>query len=194
MNWIFWILVFYASIGMVMFLIFEIFRRDIHESIRRRNRNKVLLHVILYFARPLVFFTLWPVYPIYKCAEIIFIRKKLEARRAYKELVESINKPKPEIKEKVLMHQYMGGAGDIVCEECFYQEHIVSFLHGFGPDAWTNTGYQCQSCGKFQSIERAYKLDQIPTCECGGKLSRDEVLFCPKCRSTKLDYLMKYIT
>ena len=87
----------------------------------------------------------------------------------------------------------MGGAGDIICRNCFYKERIISFLHGFGKDRWTNSGYQCQSCGKFHSIENARKLDHLPSCECGGKLSRDEVLFCPKCRSTNLEYEMQYI-
>jgi hypothetical protein len=31
-------------------------------------------------------------------------------------------------------------------------------------------------------------------CECGGKLDREKVLFCPGCRSTHLSYDMEYIT
>ena len=31
-------------------------------------------------------------------------------------------------------------------------------------------------------------------CECGGKLDREELLFCPKCKSKSLDYNMHYIT
>ena len=31
-------------------------------------------------------------------------------------------------------------------------------------------------------------------CECGGKLDREELLFCPKCKSKSLDYDMHYIT
>ena len=31
-------------------------------------------------------------------------------------------------------------------------------------------------------------------CECGGKLDREKVLFCPGCRSRNLSYDMEYIT
>jgi len=43
--------------------------------------------------------------------------------------------------------------GDIYCKKCGYQEKIDSFLHGSFERYWTNTGYQCQRCGKLHPIE-----------------------------------------
>ncbi len=38
------------------------------------------------------------------------------------------------------------------------------------------------------------KYEASLVCECGGKLDRDRVLFCPECRSTNLSYEMEDIT
>lgn len=38
------------------------------------------------------------------------------------------------------------------------------------------------------------KYEASLVCECGGKLDREKILFCPHCRSTKLTYGMEYIT
>ena len=90
----------------------------------------------------------------------------------------------------------MGGAGTLHCNVCGYEEKIISFLHGFddGPDSWHECGYQCQDCGKIISIERNLSLKKIPTCDCGGEMSREEPLFCPVCKSFSLEYKMRIIT
>jgi hypothetical protein len=92
----------------------------------------------------------------------------------------------------------MGGAGVISCQDCGFRQEITSFTHGAtsGPDACCDEGFQCLSCGKFVSVHREGNPpdDPVPRCECGGELSRDHFLFCPKCRSRKLRYAMAYIT
>ena len=45
---------------------------------------------------------------------------------------------------------------------------------------------------KRQKFEKKYEKSLI--CSCGGVLERDEILFCPECKSTNLDYFMEYIT
>jgi len=85
----------------------------------------------------------------------------------------------------------MGGAGTISCKDCGYKEAITSFVHGISDAAW---GYQCQSCGKFHSLNNAQKAAKPLTCSCGGELSRDEALFCPQCKSKSMRYDVAYIT
>ena len=45
---------------------------------------------------------------------------------------------------------------------------------------------------KRREYEDAYLT--LLLCECGGKLDRDSVLFCPECKSQNLSYSMEYIT
>jgi hypothetical protein len=45
---------------------------------------------------------------------------------------------------------------------------------------------------KRKSFEIKYKASL--TCSCGGELSRDKTIICPKCKSKKLKYDMEYIT
>ena len=97
-----------------------------------------------------------------------------------------------------LEYSRMGGGGVITCEQCGFREEIVAFTHGLtaGPDASCTEGRQCRECGKFQNVHRTGDppIEAVPRCECGGELSRDHFLFCPKCRSRKLRYEMAYFT
>ena len=93
-----------------------------------------------------------------------------------------------------LRYGKMGGMGNLSCNECGYSQEIVSFLHGFGEDPWSKSGYQCQKCGKFHGIEYDHKLESIPHCDCGGSLSRDKAIFCPVCKGCNVGYHMTLIT
>ena len=84
----------------------------------------------------------------------------------------------------------MGGAGRIICHDCGYMKDIISFVHGDGCTA----GYQCQSCGEFVEIDDIREDEIEAGCTCGGALSRNHKLFCPRCKSHNLRYLVKYIT
>jgi len=97
-----------------------------------------------------------------------------------------------------LEYKWLGGAGEISCQDCGFRQEITSFTHGFtsGPEASCTEGWQCLVCGKFHDVERRGNppLTPVPRCECGGELSREHFLFCPQCRSRKLRYQMAYIT
>ncbi len=87
----------------------------------------------------------------------------------------------------------MGGFGRISCCECSFSEKNTSFLHGLSSADGTRTsskGYQCVDCGEFAAVAPEDDL----LCKCGGNLSRDHLLFCPTCKSTKLTYKMMFIT
>lgn len=84
----------------------------------------------------------------------------------------------------------MGGAGDITCRDCGHSEEYVSLIHGHGADQWSVTGYQCQACGRLLAV----KSGNSARCECGGPVRRDVRIFCPKCRSSRVVYEMRYIT
>lgn len=92
---------------------------------------------------------------------------------------------------KSLRWSSMGGAGEICCKECEYSENIVSFLHWY--DSCTS-GYQCRSCGCFAEIEHITAETIEGGCDCGGVLSRENALFCPRCKSEEVKYSMKFIT
>jgi hypothetical protein len=101
-----------------------------------------------------------------------------------------------EEKSKGLWFSYIGGCGKIRCIDCDYSESITSFIHGINS---SSTGFQCQSCGKLSSIRsggpgRANQYEEGLDCECGGKLDRDKVIFCPSCKSENLIYQMEFIT
>ncbi|MFU8818004.1 MAG: hypothetical protein ACNA7W_21860 [Pseudomonadales bacterium] len=97
-----------------------------------------------------------------------------------------------------LEFQRMGGAGEIQCGDCGYRQEITSFTHGCTVDGTpcSTSGYQCQACGKFHGVfeQGGVLTESAPRCECGGELSRNRFLFCPKCKSRKLKYEMSYIT
>lgn len=89
-----------------------------------------------------------------------------------------------------LTFSILGGAGDVSCRDCGHGERITSFLHGLD---WSASGYQRQQCGKLHVIDNARSMPAPAPCDCGGTLSREDVLFCPSCRSTKLVYEMRII-
>ena len=137
---------------------------------------KVLAFIVLSF---IALVLLWPVWLIST------LKARAEEKRALKT-------------RRGTQFQMMGGCGTIHCRKCDFSEDITSFMHGKtveGEDCCT-TGYQCLSCGKFKGIySEGHKRDAVePLCECGGILSRDHILFCPKCKSTDLSYGMISIT
>ena len=95
-----------------------------------------------------------------------------------------------------LWFQRMGGCGSIHCQDCQHSEKITSFIHGIDS---SYSGFQCQSCGKIATLTgggrgKANQYKESLICNCGGKLDRDKVIFCPQCRSKNLSYFMEFIT
>lgn len=94
---------------------------------------------------------------------------------------------KPYINENVLIDDRLtfskiGSIGELTCLNCFETEMVSSYTR-------FNEGYQCQSCGKFHSVERSSKL---PKCDCGGELKRDKPVFCSKCKSYSVKFKLKF--
>lgn len=80
----------------------------------------------------------------------------------------------------------MGGMFGIQCNDCKEHWRVVSFLHGHGPGLDCDTGYQCQTCGEFQTLHNELAKSIDGGCECGGRLSNESELFCPRCKSRNI--------
>lgn len=145
-----------------------------------------------YIYRSLIFACAWPLIGVIYVVYLIDERKR-KLKDAVREMSDAID-GKFRRKGRLSFMFGMGGRGIVSCEKCGYREEVVSFLHGFGEDPWSNTGFQCQQCGKLHAIERVQKLNEIPPCECGGRLSRDDDVFCPACGSFNVVYDMTMIT
>ena len=92
----------------------------------------------------------------------------------------------------------MGGAGVIECQSCHFREELISHIHGVDQhgDLFGRSGCQCTSCGKFTTLINTpivFESTEL-TCECGGTLSDQKPVFCPKCKWYEMKYVMSYIT
>lgn len=89
----------------------------------------------------------------------------------------------------------MGGHGTFHCNTCGYEEKLTSFLHGHDDDDEPSlaAGFQCQSCGKFETYTEKTIQVEPKTCTCGGVFSRDEVVFCPACKSDDVRFDTEFI-
>ena len=110
--------------------------------------------------------------------------------------------------EDYLCFSRMGGAGVIMCKDCGHEEEIISFTHGM---MLCDIGRQCPHCHAFvvehnegQSFHQFGETASDFICpECGAVIRKkeedflkgnDDPLFCPKCHSPRLQYLMSFIT
>jgi hypothetical protein len=98
----------------------------------------------------------------------------------------------------MLYFHKIAGEGEIRCMLCNYSEDIISFTHGYeklpSRKRTGTKGYQCEDCGKFHAINGFEgESDIVKNCDCGGKLQRDKTLFCPRCKSQSVGYLLKYL-
>jgi hypothetical protein len=93
-----------------------------------------------------------------------------------------------------LYFNLISGAGTITCGRCGHSEDMVSFLHG-APGGWCKTGLQCQTCGRFATLEKLSDgTHRTYYCECTEEPTRDKPIFCSKCRSTDVSYCLSYVT
>lgn len=93
------------------------------------------------------------------------------------------------------MFAWLNGAGRIVCHECESETPVTVFMHGSGTaHADNETGFQCQTCWQFSTIQNADGWSDSYTCQCGGRLSRDAIIRCPSCQSTEIDYICQEVT
>jgi hypothetical protein len=87
------------------------------------------------------------------------------------------------------------GVGNLRCSDCLNEENISIATHSrdSNGDFLGNFGFQCQSCGLFEVITNP-DFEKTYSCGCGGILSRDEKVFCPKCHSFRVEYRSRYLT
>ena len=110
--------------------------------------------------------------------------------------------------EDYLCFSRMGGAGTIKCADCGYQEEIVSFLHDVTS---CDIGRQCPNCHAFLTEHNESEeyhtfgesTEDFLCPNCGTVIRKkeesflkgnDDPLFCPKCHSPRLHYLLAYMT
>ena len=110
--------------------------------------------------------------------------------------------------EDYLCFSRMGGVGVIRCKDCGHEEEIVCFTHGFMS---CHIGRQCPHCHAFavennegqEYHEFGESTEDFICPECGEVIRKKEEnilkgngdpLFCPKCHSPRLEYVMRYIT
>ena len=99
------------------------------------------------------------------------------------------------IRQEHLYFSLLYGFGTLCCYDCGYKEDIVSEF-GDSNDLFSiyMSDCQCQTCGQINQFEYYYSDSQKQDeshereCSCGGQLSRDKFIFCPQCKSTKMDY------
>ena len=91
----------------------------------------------------------------------------------------------------------MGGGGQLRCRDCGHHQEVVCHIHGFGEseDGWVCTSAgQCDRCGAIQEIEIFLDQPVDHSCACGGTLRNEADVFCPVCRSSRVDYHLEWIT
>lgn len=96
-------------------------------------------------------------------------------------------------KERLLYFDHTNGKGKILCNQCGHLEDIISFIHGL-QETGSLSGYQCQSCGRFHRLTDQQELLTDKKCDCGGDLSRDKPVFCPKCVSKDVSFILGMMT
>lgn len=156
------------------------------------SKRKIVLAEI--FLRWLVLL----LYPFAYLVVLIDCSKKSSKKHEYKKQkkLERVQKMKDVITNKSFLYfKDIFGGGIIRCHGCGFKEEINCSTHGFSHIGDFYNGYQCQSCGKFHIITSyGNEKPKINNCSCGGKLSRENPIFCPKCKTTDVSYLLRYMT
>jgi len=86
-----------------------------------------------------------------------------------------------------LFFWHLGGAGNIYCKDCGHKErNVTSFIHGFDEEGNSDgsSGYQCQSCGQFCTLDGETERNTQITCSCGSEFSSyNSNQYIPRCHS-----------
>jgi len=136
----------------------------------------------------------WPFY-----LAVVWSKPVVTQSSGESELLAKTNDGTPHSLQGIPLNR-LGGVNSLKCLSCGWKnDKTLSFVHGFGSDQWQKTGYQCQQCGAFHEIEHSIqrpvqRAAHLPACRCGGSLSREAPIFCPQCRSTRIDPSPLYIT
>lgn len=86
----------------------------------------------------------------------------------------------------------LSGGGSLTCSDCDYEIEVLVSAHGSTEPHFSST-YQCQACAKLKELDVFPDEKAGEACECGGALTRNHTLTCPKCRSVSVNYAMLYM-
>jgi len=146
----------------------------------------------VFIGQALLFSVFWPVLGLLLLIER-FVKKILQKSRATRnlkdqELARAINLNN-------LRFARVTGIGLFYCNECNYTQRLLGSVHGIGDPFWAKHSTQCQKCGRFHEVETYNgEVNVLPVCECGGILSDNERLFCPRCKSHNVAYVRQLIS
>ena len=182
----------YIIVGLIDWF-FGYASRQIHQTVKtavKGVKDSTVKYMWLRVAVgvPLIFFGSLALYPL---LYLIIFYDWLNAKKGQlnlherSSLVAEFNNDRAQDK---LYFSQTNGVGNLHCQSCNYVERLTCYTHGLD---WTKTGVQCEACGEFCSIDGT---SAILTCNCGGKLRRDEAIFCPKCRSNNVEFKVSYMT
>lgn len=102
-------------------------------------------------------------------------------------------------KQRARKIEYMVGMAQM-CERYMKETPKREWLQSWEPTAKEYRKKLSQITAKeIEAIKKKRKDFEVKynaslVCNCGGKLSRDKTIFCPKCKSRRLKYEMEYIT
>ena len=102
-------------------------------------------------------------------------------------------------KQRARKIEYMVGMAEM-CERYMKETPKKEWLQTWEPTASEYRKKLSQiSAKEIETIKRKRKDFEVKykaslVCDCGGQLSRDKTIFCPKCKSKRLIYDMEYIT
>jgi hypothetical protein len=137
-------------------------------------------------------------FPIAYLVALIDYYSELKKKKAYntQKKIEKTQKLQEIIDNKGFLYfKDTFGGGIIQCHGCGYKEEINCSTHGFGEPAEFYDGYQCQLCGKYHTITTyGNEITNLEKCECGGVLSRENPIFCPKCKVHDVSWQWTYMT
>ena len=164
-----------------MFTYGEIRKQPLFMNVRRLTLGPFLLLLALWC---------WPIFLWYDISEEETEKK---AERVSKQLAVDTA-----LREMGLFFP-LTAAGKGACENCGWAGVITGCLHGASEtdSFWTAEGAQCQDCGTFTSIREGSGVDPAVNqflCHCGGDITRYNILFCPLCRSTAIQYQGSLVT
>jgi hypothetical protein len=148
--------------------------------------------------RILVLFIMTPIFIFFFISTPYILWTEIKKSKQGEIKIQENKEPKIDVEEETvekpvyLYFDNIGKTGTVKCLDCDYQENIVSETHRY--DRYERptdriVGYQCQSCGRMHAIKYPVAKFML-VCSCGGKLSRKNPVFCPKCKSKNMKYYM----
>lgn len=165
----------------------KLFNKDFYSLAQKPKLIRVLILEIFLSSIVILF---WPIFLILYLSNNM-VKKKIK------------DEPIPDVPQEDIKFFFLDGmkspgaigVGNLKCLNCLFEEKISIATHSRDTrgDFLGRFGFQCQSCGAFEVITNP-DFEKSYFCGCGGILSRDEKVFCPKCHSFQVEYQSRYLT